>query len=47
MDTKGDDDPDFQPPESQPHLITQPELNDLVRDLNLSKSQSELLGRPK
>jgi hypothetical protein len=27
-----------------PHLITQGELNDLVRDLNLSKQQSELLG---
>lgn len=44
MDTGGDTDPDFQPPESHPHLITQPELNDLVRDLNLSKRQSELLG---
>ena len=27
-----------------PHLITQQELNDLVRDLNLPKSKSELLG---
>ena len=44
MDTEGDNDPEFQPPESYPHLITQPELNDLVRDLNLSKRQSELLG---
>ena len=44
MDTEGDNDPDFHPPESYPHLITQPELNDLVRDLNLSKRQSELLG---
>lgn len=35
-------------PESQdekmPHLIEQDELNDLVRDLNLSKQHSELLG---
>ena len=44
MDTEGDNDLDFQPTESHPHLITQPELNDLVRDLNLSKHQSELLG---
>lgn len=28
----------------QPHLINQEELNDLVRDLNLSKKHSELLG---
>lgn len=42
MDTGGD--PDFQTSESYPHLITQPDLNDLVRDLNLSKLQSELLG---
>ena len=26
------------------HLITQGELNDLVRDLNLNKEKSELLG---
>ena len=44
MDTEDDTDLDFQPTESHPHLITQPELNDLVRDLNLSKHQSELLG---
>jgi hypothetical protein len=31
MDTGDDNDPDFQPPESSPHLITQRELNDLVR----------------
>ena len=29
---------------SYPHLITQGDLNDLVRDLNLSKRQAELLG---
>ncbi|GBN16426.1 hypothetical protein AVEN_126509-1 [Araneus ventricosus] len=28
----------------QPHLVTQPELNDLVRDLELPKSKSQLLG---
>ncbi|GBM17169.1 hypothetical protein AVEN_47577-1 [Araneus ventricosus] len=27
----------------QPHLVTQPELNDLVRDLELPKSKSQLL----
>ena len=27
-----------------PHLLTQGELNDLVRDLNLPKKQAELLG---
>ena len=38
-------DSDFNPQESDaPHLIQQSELNDLVRDLNLSKSQAELLG---
>jgi hypothetical protein len=37
--------PDFQPSTSnEPHLNSQGELNDLVRDLNLSKSQAELLG---
>ena len=29
---------------SVPHLLTQVDLNDIVRDLNLSKSQGELLG---
>ena len=28
----------------EPHLLTQGELNDLVRDLKLSKTQAELLG---
>ena len=28
----------------QPHILTQNELNDLVRDLQLSKSKAELLG---
>lgn len=38
-------DPDFVVNESEvPHKINQSELNDLVRDLNLSKSQSELLA---
>ncbi|UYV76697.1 hypothetical protein LAZ67_14001794 [Cordylochernes scorpioides] len=29
---------------SEPHLLTQGDLNDLVRDLDVSKKQSELLG---
>jgi len=29
---------------SEPHIINQKELNNLCRDLNLSKQQSELLG---
>jgi len=38
-------DPDFLPSShSEPHLITQGELNDLVRDLQLPKSKTELLG---
>ena len=38
-------DADFHPEKSDwPHLINQSELSDLVRDLNLSKAQSELLG---
>jgi hypothetical protein len=28
----------------QPHILTQEEMNDLVRDLELSKSKAELLG---
>ena len=36
-------DPDF-PERILPHLISQSELNDLVRDLNLSKIQAELLA---
>ena len=36
---------DFEPCQSKsiPHLITQKDLNNLVWDLNLSKSKSELL----
>ncbi|KAL4719083.1 hypothetical protein ACJJTC_002119 [Scirpophaga incertulas] len=37
-------DPTYIPPSSEPHLIQQNELNDLARDLGLSKQQSELLG---
>jgi len=29
---------------NEPHLLTQGHLNDIVRDLNLSKKQAELLG---
>ena len=35
---------DNEPKTNCPHLKTQQELNDLVRDLNLPKSKSELLG---
>ena len=37
---------DFEPCQSKgtPHLITQKNLNDLVRDLNLSKGKTKLLG---
>ena len=40
------DDPTFETSTSscEPHLLTQGELNDLVRDLKLSKTQAELLG---
>jgi hypothetical protein len=38
-------DPDF-PKLTVPHLISQSELNDLARDLNLSKTQAELLASP-
>ena len=37
-------DPDFFEHDESPHLITQEELNDLIRDLDLSKTKSELLG---
>lgn len=40
-----DVDPSYNPDNPrEPHLIKQSELNDLVRDLGLSKQQSELLG---
>jgi len=29
---------------NEPYLLTQGNLNDIVRDLNLSKKQAELLG---
>lgn len=35
---------DFVVNKHEPHLIRQGELNDLVRDLNLSKAQAELLS---
>ncbi|KAI6650066.1 hypothetical protein LOD99_6281 [Oopsacas minuta] len=37
-------DADFQDPSSEPSLFNQPELNDLIRDLDLSKASSELLA---
>lgn len=37
-------DPSYVPPSSEPQLVTQNKLNDLVRDLGLSKQQAELLG---
>ena len=39
-------DAEYKPPtlSTAPHLITQGELNDLTRDLSLSKNQAELLG---
>ena len=40
-----EDDLDYKPENSKiPHIISQVELNDLVRDLRLTKSQSELLA---
>lgn len=51
MESESDDDTDFMSSndpdyvsEDQPHLVTQPELNDLVRDLGLNKENAELLG---
>ena len=40
------DDPTFETSTSscEPHLLTQGELNDIVRDLKLFKTQAELLG---
>lgn len=37
-------DPLYIPDTTEPHMLTQGDLNDLVRDLNLSKRMSELLG---
>jgi len=41
-----DSDPTFSGASSsnEPHLLTQVDLNDIVRGLNLSKKQAELLG---
>ena len=38
------DSDEFSPQENTPHLINQAELNDLIRDLQLSRSKAELLG---
>lgn len=40
-------DPDYNPErrvKATPHLLSQPDLNDLARDLNLSKQESEIFG---
>jgi hypothetical protein len=45
VECNSENDPKFQPVEHcQPHLIFQSELNDLMRDFNLFKSQAKLLG---
>ena len=43
---KSDSDPTFEPSTSNtaPHFVTQNDLNDLVRDLDLSKRQADLLA---
>jgi len=41
-ESKGDS--DFEMENRKPHLLCQADLNDLVRDLNLSKIKAELLG---
>lgn len=38
------DDPLYIPDSTQPHMLSQGDLNDLVRDLNLTKEMSELLA---
>ncbi|GBP23622.1 hypothetical protein EVAR_80239_1 [Eumeta japonica] len=38
------DSDEFSPQENTPHLINQAEFNDLVRDLQLSRSKAELLA---
>lgn len=43
-DTDGEDDPLYIPDTNQPHPLSQGDLNDLVRDLSLTKDMSELLG---
>lgn len=43
-DTENDDERNVLPDSFEPHLITQSELNDLVRVIDLSKVQAELLG---
>ena len=40
----GDFEPVLSPPEKQPHLNSQGELNDLVRNLDLTKPKAEILG---
>ena len=37
-------DPDFEQKADQPHKLTQSELSDLIRDLDLSQEKTKLLG---
>ena len=37
-------DDDYKPEDRTPHLLSQGELNDLIRDLNLSKRKAEIQG---
>lgn len=43
-DTNDDEDPLYIPDTKEPYMLSQGDLFDLVRDLNLSKEMSELLG---
>ena len=42
VDCQRDD--DYKPEDRMPHSLSQGKLNDLIRDLNLSKSKAEILG---
>ena len=44
MDCKTDMKEEYTPPNSWPRLITQPELNDLIRDLNLFEIKAEVFA---
>jgi hypothetical protein len=38
------EDEEYMPPDLSPHLIPEPELNDLTQDLNLSKIKAEVIA---